>query len=189
MSQDPRSPAAPGAASTLREELLAAGCGVLLEVLPERPGEVSIHVTPKSTASLARAVLLLRDRKLALELRGSGDAPLPSRAGVALLDLSALDRIGAVDSRACLARVEAGCSVAALEVAARREGCTLGPLLPSARSSSVGAWLGGPTRGERGIPGARRETAALSVAMVLPDGRLIESRAAPRSAAAVAAAL
>jgi hypothetical protein len=46
----------------------------------------------------------------------------------------------------------------------------------------VGAWLEGPTRGERGIPGARRETAALAVQAVLADGRIAESRAAPRSA-------
>jgi FAD/FMN-containing dehydrogenase len=54
--------------------------------------------------------------------------------------------------------------------------------LPSVRAGSVGAWLAGPTRGERGIPGSRRETAALSVAAVLADGRIAESRAAPRSA-------
>jgi FAD/FMN-containing dehydrogenase len=46
----------------------------------------------------------------------------------------------------------------------------------------VGAWLAVPTRGERGVPGSRRETAALSVAAVLADGRIAESRAAPRSA-------
>jgi FAD/FMN-containing dehydrogenase len=50
------------------------------------------------------------------------------------------------------------------------------------RAGSLGAWLAGPTRGERGIPGSRRETAALSVAALLADGRLAESRAAPRSA-------
>ena len=185
MNGEPRSPAAPGAATTLREELIAAGCSVLLEAAsePDAPDEVAIHVTPKSAVSLGRAVALLRARKLPLQIRGASDAPLPAKAGFALLDLSTLDRISAVDARACIARVEGGCSVAALEVTARRAGCTLGALLPSVRGASVGAWLAGPTRGERGIPGARRETAALSVALVLPDGRLIESRAAPRSAA------
>src|SRR2546423_7819306 len=72
--------------------------------------------------------------------------------------------------------------VAALETAARRAGATLGPLLPSVRAGSVGAWLAGPTRGERAVPGSRRETAALSVSAVLADGRLAQSRAAPRSA-------
>jgi len=106
------------------------------------------------------------------------DAP----SGGALLELTALDRIASVDGATGIARVEAGCSVAALETAARRAGATLGPLLPSVRAGSVGAWLSGPTRGERGVPGSRRETAALSVSAVLSDGRLAESRAAPRSA-------
>jgi FAD/FMN-containing dehydrogenase len=96
--------------------------------------------------------------------------------------VGSLDRVASVDGATGIARVEAGCSLGALEAAARRAGCTLGPLLPSVRAGSVGAWLAGPTRGERGIPGARRETAALSVAAVLADGRIAESRAAPRSA-------
>lgn len=140
------------------------------------------RVLPSSIAALGRAVAVLRGRKLAVAVRGNGDAPSAPPAGGALLDLSALDRIASVDAATGVVRVEAGCSVASLEAAARRAGATLGPLLPGVRSGSVGAWLGGPTRGERGIPGARRETAALSVAAVLADGRLAESRAAPRSA-------
>src|SRR5205823_244399 len=117
-----------------------------------------------------------------LRVRGSADAPVhPPPKGV-LLDLGSLDRIASVDGVTGIARVEAGCSVAALEAAARRAGSTLGPLLPSVRAGSIGAWLAGPTRGERGIPGARRETAALSIAAVLADGHIAESRAAPRSA-------
>ena len=98
------------------------------------------------------------------------------------VDVGKLDRIIAVDGATGIARVEAGCGVEALEAAARRASATLGPLLPSVRAGSVGAGLAGPTRGERGIPGARRETAALAVSVILPDGRIAESRAAPRSA-------
>src|SRR5581483_6632576 len=101
-----------------------------------------------------------------------GDAPAAPGNGSALLELTALDRIPAVDSASGIACAEAGCSVAALEAAVRRVGATLGPLLPSVRAGSVGAWLGGSTRGERGIPGSRRETAALSVAVALADGRI-----------------
>jgi FAD/FMN-containing dehydrogenase len=93
-----------------------------------------------------------------------------------------LHRIVAIDAATGIARVEAGCRVEALEAAVQKSSATLGPLLPSVREGSVGAWLAGPTRGERGIPGARRETAALAVSVVLPDGRMAESRAAPRSA-------
>ena len=145
-------------------------------------GEGALRVTPPSIAALGRAVAIVRAHHLPLRVRGSGDAPVTALKGGVLLDVSQLDKINSVDGATGIARVEAGCSVSALEAAARRAGCTLGPLLPSVRAGSVGAWLAGPTRGERGIPGARRETAALSVAAILADGRLAESRAAPRSA-------
>jgi len=160
---------------TLRQDLIATGALVVEE-------GAGFRVAPPSVASLGRAVAVVRAWKLPLRVRGSGDAPSAPTARGALLDLSSLDRINSVDGHTGLARVEAGCSVAALESAARRAECTLGPLLPSVRAGSVGAWLSGPTRGERGIPGARRETAALSVAAVLADGHIAESRAAPRSA-------
>src|SRR5439155_677198 len=109
-------------------------------------------------------------------------APVNAPASGVLLDLGSLDRIASIDAASGIARVEAGCGIAALESAVRRAGCTLGPLLPSVRAGSVGAWLAGPTRGLRGIPGARRETAALTVAAVLADGRIAEGRAAPAKA-------
>ena len=160
----------------LREDLAAGGATLVEEA------QGGCRVTPPSIASLGRAVAVVRAWKLHLFVRGSGDAPVHAPPGGVLLDVGSLDRIASVDGATGIARVEAGCSVAALEIAARRAGCTLGPLLPSVRSGSVGAWLAGPTRGERGIHGARRETAALSVAAVLADGRIAESRAAPRSA-------
>ena len=159
----------------LRDDLAATGSAVVAE-------GGGLRVTPPSVAALGRAVAVLRAHRLPVRVRGNGDAPVEPPANGALLELVALDRIASIDSVTGIARVEAGCSVAALETAARRAGATLGPLLPSVRTGSVGAWLAGPTRGERGIPGARRETAALSVAAVLADGHLAESRAAPRSA-------
>jgi len=159
----------------LRDDLATTGSAVVAE-------GAGLRVTPPSVAALGRAVAVLRAHRLPVRVRGNGDAPVEPPANGALLELVALDRVASMDSATGIARVEAGCSVAALETAARRAGATLGPLLPSVRAGSVGAWLAGPTRGDRGIPGARRETAALSLAAVLADGHLAESRAAPRSA-------
>ncbi len=174
--------------SGLREQLEATGAAVVEDGPVGDAGgragvAVGLRVTPPSIAALGRAVAVVRAHRLPLRLRGSGDAPVMAPPGGALIDLSPLDRIASVDGLNGIARVEAGCSVASLEAAARRAGSTLGPLLPTVRAGSVGAWLAGPTRGERGVPGARRETAALSVAAVLGDGRIAEGRAAPRSAA------
>jgi FAD/FMN-containing dehydrogenase len=159
----------------LREALERTGSAVVMA------GD-GLRVTPPSAAALGRAVAVLRARRLPVEVRGNGDAPVAPGPGSALIELIALDRISAVDSGTGIACVEAGCSVAALEAAVRRVGSTLGPLLPSVRAGSVGAWLGGATRGDRGVPGSRRETAALSLTVALADGRIAESRAAPRSA-------
>ena len=141
--------------SALRDELQSAGAAVV-----EEGAGGGLRVTPPSIAVLGRAVAVVRAHRLAVVVRGVGDAPEPAPPGGALIDLSPLDRIASIDGVTGLARVEAGCSVASLEAAARRAGSTLGPLLPSVRAGSVGAWLAGPTRGERGVPGARRETAA-----------------------------
>jgi FAD/FMN-containing dehydrogenase len=159
---------------TLREELAATGATLVED------GENGVRVIPPSTSSLARAVAAVRAHRLPLHVRGSGDAPANAPQAGVLFDLASLDRIAAVDGETGVARVEAGCSVAALESAVRRSGCTLGPLLPSVRAGSVGAWLAGPTRGDRGVPGgSRRQTAALTVAAVLADGHIAEGRAAP----------
>jgi FAD/FMN-containing dehydrogenase len=158
---------------TLREELESAG-------LEFAGGGEGLRVIPGDVASLARAVAVLRRRGARIGVRGDGDG---TAAGTeATLDLGKLNRVVAIDAATGIARVEAGCRVLSLEAAVQRASATLGPLLPSVRGGSVGAWLAGPTRGERGIPGARRETAALAVSVILADGRIAESRAAPRSA-------
>src|SRR5438270_734068 len=108
---------------TVRDDLAAAGATLVED------GE-GIRVTPSSVASLARAVAVVRAHRVALRLRGSGDAPVNAPASGVLLDLGSLDRIATVNAATGIARVEAGCSVAALESAVRRAGCTLGPLLP-----------------------------------------------------------
>ena len=185
MTPESSGPAVPGAALAARDELVQAGCQVVLEESASGDSTekvAALRVEPSSAAALGRAVALLRARRVPVRVRGASDAPLGPPLGGALLDLSALDRVASIDATSLLARVEAGCSVAALETAARRAGCTLGPLLPSVRAGSVGAWLAGPTRGERGVPPSRRETAALSVSVLLRDGRIAESQKAPRSA-------
>ena len=160
---------------TLRDDLSATGATLVED------GE-GLRVTASSVASLGRAVAVVRAHKVSLQVRGSGDAPVNAPAAGVLLDLGSLDRIAGIDAASGIARVEAGCGIAALESAVRRAGCTLGPLLPSVRAGSVGAWLAGPTRGLSGVAGARREAAALTVAAVLADGRIAEGRAAPAKA-------
>jgi hypothetical protein len=154
---------------SLRDELAAAGADIV-----EEPR--AMHVSPHSLAALGRVIAVTRKFGLRISVRGAGDAPAGSQR--LQVDLSArCDHVGSVNGEVGLVRAEAGCSVEALETAARRAGWTLGPLLPSVRSGSLGAWLAGPTRGARGAAGS----AALSVAAVMADGRIAEGRAAPNA--------
>src|SRR5207302_8340558 len=109
------------ASVTLRQDLIATGALVVEE-------GAGFRVAPPSIASLGRAVAVVRAWKLPLRVRGSADAPVHAPPKGVLLDLGSLDRIASVDGVTGIARVEAGCSVAALEAAARRAGSTLGPL-------------------------------------------------------------
>jgi FAD/FMN-containing dehydrogenase len=104
------------------------------------------------------------------------------RPGLVAIDLSALDQVETPDETSCLLRAGAGAAVQAVEDRAIAAGLTLGPLLPSTGRKKVGAWLAGPTRGERTIPPGRLETVALAIEAVLPDGSLYRSRETPRSA-------
>jgi FAD/FMN-containing dehydrogenase len=157
------------------EQLAAAG----LQASPLGPG---LRVVLRSESELQRALAACALLKLRARARGEGDALREPPAGSALLDLAPINRIGRPDPVSLTVRAEAGARVLDVEDAAQREGLTLGPLLPGARAGSVGAWLAGPTRGNRAIPGGRLETAALTVRGMLADGTPVETRAAPRSA-------
>src|SRR5205085_372456 len=130
---------------SLRDELEATGAAVTAE---GAAGAEGFRVVPQSVAALGRAVAVLRAHRLPICVRGNGDAPRAPAARAAILELGALDHVAALDASTGIARAEAGCSVRALELAARRAGATLGPLLPSVRAGSGGAGLAGWTRGE-----------------------------------------
>jgi FAD/FMN-containing dehydrogenase len=118
----------------LRTGLEGTGSQVTAEPMGEAEG---FRVFPPSVAALGRAVALVRAKGLHMHVRGNGDAPWAPPPGGVLLDLHQLDRIASVDGKTGIARAEAGCSVAALEAAARRAGSTLGPLLPSVAGAAA----------------------------------------------------
>lgn len=123
-------------------------------------------------------------RVVAVASRSGGRVAVSRRLAVGLvsIDLSRLDTIEPPDEVSCIVRVGAGALVRDVEARAIQAGLTLGPLLPSSQRKKVGAWLAGPTRGERANPSGRLETAALALEAVLADGSFYRSREAPRSA-------
>lgn len=123
-------------------------------------------------------------RVVAVVSRAGGRVAVSTRLaeGLVSIDLSRLDAIEPPDEVSCLVRVGAGALVRDVEARAIQAGLTLGPLLPSTQRKKVGAWLAGPTRGDRANPTGRLETAALALHAVLADGSFYRSRETPRSA-------
>lgn len=148
-------------------------------------GDVVVHETGDGPASLLKArgvAEVARAVALAARLHVRVAVTQRVRTGLLALDLEKIHELQAPDEVACLIRVGAGAKVGDVEDRAIQAGLTLGPLLPSTGHKKVGAWLAGPTRGERAIPGDRLETAALALEAVLADGSLYRSKEVPRSA-------
>lgn len=169
-----------GAGDALPEDALVAalsGGGVGEVSLVADRGVVVTSVRPRTVHELSRLVGLVS--------RARGKVAVTRRfaSGLAAVDPSGLASIEAPDEVSCIVRVGAGAMVRDVEARAIQAGLSLGPLLPSTQTKTVGAWLSGPTRGERAVPPGRLETAALALEAVLPDGGVYRSREVPRSAA------
>jgi len=136
----------------------------------------AVQLVPRSVHDVARAVSLAHRSGLRVNVTQR------VRPGLLALDLSSLSAIDAPDEVSGIVRVGAGCRVMEVEDRAARAGLTLGTLLPQTAFKKLGAWLAGPTRGERTEPGGRLETSVLALEAVLADGSVYRSVEAPRSA-------
>lgn len=161
-------------APNLAQALSNGGAGEV-ELVEHADGD-AVSLRPRNADEVSRAVTI------AARLGARVAATRRVRPGLVALDLGALSGMEAPDETSCIIRVGAGSRVRDVEGRAIQEGLTLGPLLPSSPNKKVGAWLAGPTRGERAIPGDRLETAALALEAVLPDGTFYRSKETPRSA-------
>jgi len=112
---------------------------------------------------------------------------IPLGEGGLVLDRGALRNVGLVDPRAMWIHAGAGARVRDVEQALQRAGLTLGSQPPAVFEGTVAAWLEGPFAGRRAMDG-RLESGVAAVQAVLPDGRPLDTRPAPRSAAGPAVA-
>jgi alkyldihydroxyacetonephosphate synthase len=131
---------------------------------------------PRSVPETAH--LLQRARRLGAALRAPGAAPRPEDVP---LDLQHLDDVLDRDETSHLVHAQAGHSVARLEYDLQRRGRTLGVRTPWPEQT-VGQWL---ASGAPGGPAAADDPVAQLVAgleALLPDGRHVAIRPAPRRA-------
>ncbi|MEZ4328396.1 MAG: FAD-dependent oxidoreductase [Polyangiales bacterium] len=162
---------------TLRTDFLKAVRRDLPGALQEADGRAVI--LPANRDQVAMAMALAYQNRQALSVPGQG--PGAAREGAIPLDLSRMADVIKFDEPSRIAHVQAGMRVHALEDELRRRGLSLGAH-SSARDYGVGEWLA------LGAPGARDnaddpvEQVVAGLELVLPDGRPVNIRPAPRRA-------
>ncbi len=157
-----------------RDRLLAVLDRELPGAFQEADGRTCI--LPKSTRDVASAIRAAL--QVGARLQPPGGEP---RDRAVPIDLRRMNEIIAIDDTSHLVHVEGGVRIPTLEVELRRRQLTLG-IEGTLPEESVSAWL------SQGAPGARAreddpvDQLVAGLAAVLPDGREIDIRPAPRRA-------
>ncbi|HEY6876220.1 MAG TPA: FAD-binding oxidoreductase [Candidatus Dormibacteraeota bacterium] len=114
---------------------------------------------------------------------GSGvcGAVAPQR-GELVLDMSAFDRILAIDETNLMCRVESGVNGLTLEQELNEKGLTLGHFPSSLPGTTVGGLLSTRSSGQQSSRYGSIEDMVIGLAVVLPDGTFAAPRPGPRSA-------
>ena len=96
------------------------------------------------------------------------------------VDLKSLNRIHLIDRLNCLVRCQAGILGADLEGSLEKEELTLGHYPQSLHMSTIGGWIATRAMGTFSGHYGGIEDSLLAVKVVLADGSLVETKAAPR---------
>jgi len=141
---------------------------------------------PACTDEVAAVLAWATETGTAVIPRGAGSGVCggaQARAGAVILDLSRLDRIGAVDPVSQTVEVEAGVHGDRLEEALAGHGLTTGHYPQSIAISTVGGWIAASSAGQASTGFGAIEDIVLGLTAVLPTGEILRCRAVPRSAA------
>jgi len=142
--------------------------------------QASFIARPDSVDALCKAVAAAHERGVSLNPRGGGmsytSGYTPDRAGVGILDMSALDQIVEVNTQDMYVTVQAGCTWATLLDALKPHGLRTpfwGPL------SGLRSTIGGGLSQNNAFFGAGKYgtigDSVLSIAVVLADGTLVRT--------------
>ncbi len=144
-------------------------------------------VWPGSSAEVVRVVQIARTRGLALIPYGggtglSGSILVGDDRPVVIVDLKRMDAVLDVDETSLVAHVQAGILGAELNRRLAAKGLELAHRPTSLAISTLGGWLSTHSAGLTAGRYGRIDDLCVAVSAVLPDGRLIRTRAAPRKA-------
>jgi len=163
----------------------------LLELREEGPKDPVIDGVfwPESTEEVARIVKWAHEADVDLYPYGAGSgvcgATVPTGAGARpriIVDLKAMRKVRSIDRTSMTVWAESGWIGENLERHLNQEGFTIGHFPSSIYCSSLGGYLATRSAGQLSTKYGKIEDMVLSLEMVLPDGTIIETGRAPRSA-------
>ncbi len=167
----------------------------LLELRENGPAEpiVECVVWPRSTEQVAAILKWAREADVNLYPYGAGSGvcgatvPADPAAGEkerprVMVDLKRMRQVRSIDRQSMTVWAEAGWIGENLERHLNQEGFTLGHFPSSIYCSSLGGYLATRSAGQLSTKYGKIEDMVLSVEFVMPDGSVLESGRAPRSA-------
>jgi alkyldihydroxyacetonephosphate synthase len=149
------------------------------------PGEAPAWlVRPGSPAEVAELILLANRHHIAvIPVGNAARAPRQDRLGDRprfFVDARRMNHVLHLDETSLVAHVQCGITGLALEAILGPRGLSLGDYPPSTLGSTIGGLLAVRTPGKSSPRHGFVEDAVLGVSAVLPDGRTVHTRVAPR---------
>lgn len=180
----------PAAVSTAAADLDAHASDWAPESLLDRrrghpPAPPSCVVRPRTTDEVATLLAWAHETETAVVPWGGGSGVLASVAPAerVVVDLSALDHLGDVDTKSRLVRAGAGVTGPALTAHLSDAGYLLGHEPQSVAISTVGGWIATRACGQLSARYGGIESRLAGFIAVLPGGRVVRSKTVPRRAA------
>jgi len=143
-------------------------------------------VFPARTEEVATVLAWASQTGTAVIPRGAGSGVCggaQAETQAVVLDLSRMDRIGAVDAISQTVEVQAGVRGDRLEEELAKSDLTTGHWPQSIAISTVGGWIAASSAGQASAGFGAIEDVLLGLTAVLPDGQILRCRPVPRSAA------
>lgn len=143
-------------------------------------------VNPRNTQDVVEIVNICRENKSLLVPFGLGSgvcSAIIATPETVLLDMSSMKRIRKIDKKNLTATFEAGFRGCDAENAVAKEGMTIGHFPQSIDLSSVGGWVATRASGQFSSAYGSIEDMVMGLEVVLPNGKVLETRLTPRAAA------
>ncbi len=143
----------------------------------------SLVVIPGDAGEIAEVLKLANPYKLRIVPYGLGSGVCGGAVplnGEITMDLKRLNRLLHIDEISGLATVQAGMNGELFEAALNSRRLTLGHFPQSLNISSVGGWLACRSAGQASSRFGKIEDMVVGLKVILPDGRPLEVRPAPR---------